>query len=146
MKTLITIATYFSIIMGSEVACAQTNTEGSQVYRVSAYMNGDHKVISQSNSIEIVPELAIYVPNAFTPNDDKLNDTFGPVGEGLVEYKMQVYNRWGNLIFESTDTKKQWDGTYMDVLCKQDVYIYKISARGENTQRINKMGEVTLLQ
>jgi len=115
-------------------------------YRVTAYKKGDEKTTSVSNIVEIIPAISIYIPNAFTPNGDNLNDTFGAVGEGITEYKMQIFNRWGILVFETENINEQWDGTYQGTLSQQDSYVYKITAKGENSSRINKTGNVTLLQ
>ncbi|MCX8080042.1 MAG: gliding motility-associated C-terminal domain-containing protein [Bacteroidia bacterium] len=79
--------------------------------------------------IHVEPEFHIYIPNTFTPNDDNINDVFFPKGIGISEtgYKMLIFNRWGELIFESRDFKKGWDGTGRDgEKVKQDVYVYKI--------------------
>jgi gliding motility-associated-like protein len=92
----------------------------------------------------------IYIPNAFTPDGNSLNDFFTPKGIDLVDYKMQIFDRWGEKIFESPDLNVGWDGTYRGVLCKQDVYIYKIEFREKNgaTRLQDKMrfGHVTLLK
>jgi len=58
------------------------------------------------------PEYTFYMPNAFTPNADGLNDTFGPEGVGLDldDYQMHIYNRWGELVFKSHDVNTGWDG------------------------------------
>ena len=56
-------------------------------------LNND--VISVSNTIEVNPELYLYIPNAFTPNDDGLNDSFGALGHGVKDYHLVIYNRWG---------------------------------------------------
>ncbi|HOS48836.1 MAG TPA: gliding motility-associated C-terminal domain-containing protein, partial [Bacteroidia bacterium] len=53
------------------------------------------------NEVEIIPQMSFYIPNTFTPNGDGLNDTFGIAGEALKEFRMQIFNRWGQLVFES---------------------------------------------
>ncbi|MES2512506.1 MAG: PKD domain-containing protein [Bacteroidota bacterium] len=92
----------------------------------------------------------IYIPNAFTPDGNSLNDFFTPKGIDLVDYKMQIFDRWGEKIFESPDLNMGWDGTHRGILCKQDVYIYKIEFREKNgaTRLQDKMrfGHVTLLK
>ncbi|MBI2271484.1 MAG: gliding motility-associated C-terminal domain-containing protein [Bacteroidetes bacterium] len=145
MKSVATIFICIAFFSLAAVAVAQEK-EGSEVYRVTAFKKGNNKILSQSNTVEITPGFTLYIPDAFTPNNDRLNDTFGAVGKGIVEYKMVIYDRWGNFVFESTDINKQWDGTFLDVLCKQDMYVYRISASGENTQRIIKTGSLMLLQ
>ena len=72
------------------------------------------------------PEYTIYIPNAFTPNADGLNDTFGPEGVGLDldDYKMYIYNRWGELIFETNDVNKHWDGKIAGTNIYQPIGVY----------------------
>jgi len=61
--------------------------------------------------VEIKPAYTIYIPNAFTPNSDGTNDSFRAVGVGIEEFKMQIFDRWGALVFESDDINTVWDGS-----------------------------------
>ena len=69
-----------------------------------------------------------YLPNAFTPNGDGLNDSFRaiPRYDYVNRYHMSIYNRWGQRIHETTDINKGWDGTYYGSPCMMDVYVYRI--------------------
>jgi len=69
-----------------------------------------------------------YLPNAFTPNGDGLNDEFKPVQRyDLVKrYHLYIYNRWGQFIFETSDINTGWDGTYKGKPAEQGAYVYKI--------------------
>lgn len=115
------------------------------------------------NTFEIVD--AVYAglegdlvfPNAFTPNDlgpsdgryeaDQLNnDIFFPIQKGVQDYKLQIFNRWGELLFQSEDINIGWDGYYRGELCKQDVYIWKVRARFSDGEEIEKAGDLTLLR
>lgn len=124
-------------------AAAQNNTPAK--YRVTAYKNGDTTVTSQSNTAEVAPPAVLFVPNAFTPNGDGLNDAFGAKGNGIIEYNIQIFNRWGELVFESNDINGQWDGTYKGEKAEMGAYAYNITAYGAKTNRISKSGSVTLL-
>jgi gliding motility-associated-like protein len=64
----------------------------------------------------------LFMPNAFSPNDDAVNDAFYPVFENVSSYRLQIYNRWGELLFSETD--KAWDGYYKGELVKEDVYLF----------------------
>lgn len=99
----------------------------------------------------------IVFPNVFTPNEDGssggsyditslTNDVFFPYASGVEDFKLQIYDRWGELIFESTDVKQGWDGYYRGKICQQDVYIWKAEIRLNNGTRFNKTGDVTLLR
>jgi len=107
-----------------------------------------------SNYIEhivVMPEPAIYyIPNTFTPNGDEFNNTFQPVftmGYDPQSYSFFIFNRWGELIFESHDTKIGWDGTYGDNLVQNDTYIWKLQFK-EKSKDIehNETGHVNVLR
>jgi len=87
------------------------NTPGSYIVWLIVTSN---KGCSDSTSKTLVyrPEYTFYMPNAFSPNADGLNDSFGPEGVGLDldDYQMHIYNRWGELIFVSYDVNDRWDG------------------------------------
>ena len=69
----------------------------------------------------------IYVPSAFTPNNDGLNDIFrAKFGEDVTQYKLQVYNRWGGLVFETNDIRKGWDGNVKGLYQPNGVYVWMI--------------------
>lgn len=100
---------------------------------------------------------SIAFPNAFTPGNsgptdgvyDPLsydNDIFHPVFEGVVEYHLQVFSRWGELLFETNDLQVGWDGYYRGQPAKQDVYAWKARARFSNGDETNMAGDVTLLR
>jgi gliding motility-associated-like protein len=69
------------------------------------------------------------LPNAFTPNGDGKNDCFGVSTWGNVgNLKLQIFNRWGELVFSTTDPNKCWDGTYKGLRQPSGAFIYQISA------------------
>jgi gliding motility-associated-like protein len=95
-------------------------------------------------------------PNVFTPNPDgpnggepgnvAFNDVFLPFEKGAVEFHMQIFNRWGELLFESYDKNIGWDGYYKGRLAKSDVYIYKLDLQMNDGRRLTKLGDVFLLR
>ena len=89
----------------------------------------------------------IFIPNTFTPNKDGVNDIFMPVGYGIDEIEMFIFDRWGELIFNTTDKDKGWDGTLKNVLCKTDVYIYKLNIKpmGRNGTE-ERTGHINLIR
>jgi gliding motility-associated-like protein len=107
---------------------------------------------SKTDSITIemcVTALRYYVPNAFTPDGDGLNDVFRPViNYETVDFSMIIYDRWGETIFETKDMQKGWDGTGKGRSCEQGVYVYAItfstSQNPENKLKIT--GTVTLVK
>jgi PKD repeat protein len=81
-----------------------------------------------------------YDPNSFD------NDVFFPYTSGVVKFRLEIYNRWGELIFVSTDIRKGWDGYYKGELCQQDVYVWKADIELNDGKTFNKSGDVTLLR
>ncbi len=116
-------------------------------YTVSVEENGC--VASDQVTITIDYEIIIYVPNAFTPNGDGKNDIFFPIISGIDtdEYKLLIFNRWGELIFETSHPSEGWDGTYKGLMSQQDVYVWKIYCKEVSTiQNHQYIGHVTLIK
>ncbi len=92
----------------------------------------------------------LFVPNAFTPDGDGLNDSFNAEVHNVIDYQMLIYNRWGQLIYESNSIENDWDGTFNGNPVQIDVYVYKIyfSYQQENggVIRSQKVGRVTVLR
>jgi gliding motility-associated-like protein len=107
------------------------------------------------NAVKVIKGGQILIPNAFSPSQsanggggmsDGKNDEFLPLMRGVVEFEMQIFNRWGTLIFETRDAEDGWDGTYQGKPCQQDVYVYKFSGVLENGDRIVRVGDVNLIR
>ena len=96
--------------------------------------------------VNVAEDFHIYVPNAFTPNGDDRNDYFLPVGRGLKTFNMKVFDRWGELLFESSDLSKGWDGTFKGMPAKTDVYVWKVAAVSAKGETKTMDGHVTLLR
>jgi gliding motility-associated-like protein len=95
-------------------------------------------------TITVASDFAVYVPNAFTPNDDNKNETFNAVTRGVKKYSLLIFNRWGQKVFESTDLNTGWDGTFKGQACKSDVYAWKISATSADGVIKELTGQVML--
>jgi gliding motility-associated-like protein len=91
-----------------------------------------------------------YVPNAFSPNGDEFNNTFRPVfssGFDPKEYQLEIYNRWGELVFKTGSFTEGWDGTYHGLECQSGVYSWKIVAGDKkDAGMIEVNGSVTLVR
>ena len=75
------------------------------------------------------PIFYLHVPNAFTPNGDDLNQNFKPIiNPYLMKYNLQIYNRWGELLFTTDDPTESWDGTFMEKPVQEGVYVYILYA------------------
>ncbi|MGY6560916.1 MAG: choice-of-anchor L domain-containing protein [Luteibaculaceae bacterium] len=96
---------------------------------------------------QFLPQLNTYIPNAFTPNGDGLNDTWGFKGVGLRDLEIVIYDRWGNLIFQTNNPEVQWNGKMRNGDdAPQGVYVYRIRAFSFGADAIEKVGSVTLIR
>ena len=76
----------------------------------------------------------------------EMDNVFRPFFENIIEYKLQIFNRWGVLIYESNDLNKGWDGYFKDKnLAEQDVYVWKVTGRFADGEYFDKIGDVTFL-
>lgn len=98
------------------------------------------------DSINIFETSLLDVPNAFSPNNDGVNDEYIPINYGLDNYEFRIYNRWGELVFESSDPTKGWDGTYKGVDQELDVYVYVVSGNGVDGIPYYMQGNFTLVR
>ncbi len=103
-------------------------------------------------NIEVQDAIIYYVPNSFTPDEDEYNPIFKPVftsGFDPFDYKMVIFNRWGEVVFETRDQEYGWDGTYLGStgLCKEGDYIWQIEFKTTLSDERRKItGSVTLLK
>ncbi len=93
-----------------------------------------------------VYDRVLWVPNVFTPNGDGINETFNVYGYGYETMLFQVFDRWGEKMFETTDPAVGWDGTFKGVAMPPGVYVYVVEANYIDGQKGYKKGSVTLLK
>jgi len=139
---------------------AATSTQEHPSYVFPATEEGSYEVCLDAISIEgcvsticdtviINDVLLVYVPNAFTPNGDYVNNEFMPIISGIdvLEYEFFIFNRWGELIYESYYPGYGWDGTYMGKIAQQDAYIWKLVISLEDSQdKREYVGHVLLIK
>lgn len=111
-----------------------------------------------SNSIDIFSGGVVDFPNAFTPSNDGNNsdgrynenaidnNVFFPLNREVKTYHLQIFTRWGELIFESFDIAIGWNGTINGKIAQQDVYVFKAEGTFEDNSRYEKVGDLTLLR
>ncbi len=110
-----------------------------------------------SSVIQTLPIYDIDIPNAFTPNpnggggglfdpNDLSNDVFYPFARFVKDFKMRIWNRWGELVFESSEINRGWDGWYRGQISPQDVYVYRAWFRFVDDREAEKMGDLTLFR
>ena len=89
----------------------------------------------------------LYMPNAFTPNNDLLNETFKGYGMGIVQFEMYIYDRWGEELFSTNDMNKGWDGTFKNQPCIADSYVWIVNYRLKNETNLRtEKGTVMLVK
>jgi len=105
-------------------------------------------VATVSNTAIVLGEYGIYVPNAFTPDGDGMNDSFFPNGFGITDedYSFMIFDRWGEQIFESHKTFVPWNGTYKGKLVQNGVYVWRLTFKDINGKEHTKLGHVTIVK
>jgi gliding motility-associated-like protein len=100
--------------------------------------------------LRIDPDFVIFIPNAFTPNNDGMNDVFMPKGTGIDEtnFEMWIYDRWGNNIFYTQKINKGWDGTVNgnSAVVQEDVYVWRIALVDFHGDKHVYVGHVSLIK
>ncbi|MEO6304138.1 MAG: PKD domain-containing protein, partial [Bacteroidia bacterium] len=97
--------------------------------------------------VKILPEFRFWIPNAFTPDENILNDYFMPIAIGVVNYDFEIFDRWGERLFKTNNPKQGWNGFYKAQECKQDVYVWRITFTNVVSKKDEvHYGHVTLLK
>ncbi len=120
-------------------------------YSVTAsnILNGTYCSTDASINLSVIRCNTYFVPNAFNPDGSGYNDTFGPVGQfkNIEDYQFSVFDRWGNLVFHTSDYDSRWDGTGRNnTPLPAGTYVYKIIVTEGSFQPITLQGTVTLLR
>lgn len=129
-----------------------TTTASPEVTTLYTIEVTDHFGCTKSDTItvfvteRICDEPYVYVPNAFTPNNDGKNDILFVRSDILEEFVLRIYDRWGELIFETNSLDKGWDGTYKNEPCMPGVYDYFLEGYCNNKKEILKKGNITLIR
>lgn len=98
-------------------------------YPVTQIVGSDYGCLDTAMAwVTILPEHTLYIPNAFTPNENELNDWFFVKGVGIEEIDLSIWNRWGECVFHTTNKDEGWNGRPFNSgpLCKQDVYVVRV--------------------
>jgi gliding motility-associated-like protein len=139
----------------------ESGGSGTPITLIAINDHGSGIICRDTTTVTVFPRTAgtSKIPNAFTPNpggpnggfpndaDGSQNDVFLPITKGVKEFQMQIFDRWGNLVFESLQQTRGWDGYDRNGnLVPAGVYVYKLVLRMANDQRTTQVGDVTLIR
>lgn len=134
---------------GSDLQHPMHHYQDTGYYNVTLTVTTAEGCIAQTRgNVRITPDHMFYIPNSFTPNEDGLNDTFRPYGEGLDwdTYELRIFNRWGQQIFWSKNIDNAWNGSFDGVPVEIGVYSYRITIQDINGRVLPFSGKVQLLR
>ena len=101
---------------------------------------------SVSMPIVIQEELYIYIPNSFIPDENRINDYFSGSFVGVEWIKIEIFNRWGELVFESEDLNFAWDGKYNGEDIQSGCFTWKLRYRPRHLQELLMTGHVNIIR
>ena len=101
--------------------------------------------VTDFQTVKVINEILLFVPNAFTPNGDTKNDFFRPICIGATVQSFKIYNRFGQQIFSATDNEKGWNGKFKGELQMPATYVWYLEAIGVNKKIFSRKGTVILI-
>jgi gliding motility-associated-like protein len=124
-------------------------SEEAGTYEVQLIVKNIYNCVDSISKVLTINDVfTFYVPKAFSPNGDDANETFYGVGVGIDKYKMEIFDRWGNLIFKTVDLKNTWDGRANNGndIALEDVYVWKVDLTDIYGMKHNFNGIVSLIR
>ncbi len=115
-------------------------------YRVVSFKNLNNEIKSVSNTISVERPYTLYVPNAFSPDGDGINDYFKIWGQGISDFEIEIYNRWGQMVFKSNNIEEQWDGKFNDKMSPSGTYVFRVKSKNLNNEEYLESGTVSLVR
>lgn len=121
--------------------------EGTVYYAQVCYDTINNCCTEDSVIIQKEKNPALWVPNVFFP-ENEINNRFKVIGQGITDFEIYIYHRWGDVAYHSTDINEEWDGTHNGGKCPQGSYAYIIFYQDNtvSSNRIVKVGTVTLIR
>jgi gliding motility-associated-like protein len=134
---------------GSSVQSPHHEFADTGYYNVTQYVYNVYGCMdTASQTVHIRPEYSFYIPNTFTPNGNGMNDHFFPKGTQFenTDNIMYIFDRWGEMIFETNDLNTGWDGTYKGNKVQVGVYVWRIIATDLEGNKYDYMGHVNVIR
>lgn len=122
------------------------------IYHVSLIVKNEFGCSDTTiNQLEVIPSLIVFVPNTFTPNGDEINQLFFPVFSGSdidrKNYSFLIYNRWGEIVFQTANIQDAWDGLHEGKPCMQGTYSWEIAYVENSSKAVKRLyGHVNLVR
>lgn len=122
-----------------------------QNFSVTLVAISEHGCVDSITKVILMEKgVILYAPNSFTPDGNEHNPVFLPIvtsGVDKNQYELEVFNRWGEIVFSTTDTEEGWDGTYKGIACKEGLYSWKITYKTSSSdEKREQLGHVNLLR
>ncbi|MCB9240003.1 MAG: gliding motility-associated C-terminal domain-containing protein [Flavobacteriales bacterium] len=135
-----------TVTLGDAIFVDGNSSDYRQCFRIRAIEDGGGNTTSWSNEICFYFSPNVYVPTAFTPNKDGINDAFHPVSVAVQDYQLEIYNRWGERVYQTQNQFDSWDGTYNGVNAPAGVYMYVLKFSDYRQQTFQKSGTIHLMR
>jgi gliding motility-associated-like protein len=116
-------------------------------YKITLILTSDFGCIDTVDGyVRVEDNFYFYIPNAFTPNGDGVNDEFRGYGIMISEYEMNIYNRWGEIVYSTDSYDKPWDGKMKSGMVQNDVYVYRIELKDHHDTVHTFVGNVSVVK
>jgi gliding motility-associated-like protein len=113
-------------------------------YTATSQVNGCN--VSDNFTVVVLKDAVVQMPNAFSPNGDGINDAFGPAGKVPEGYQLQIFNRYGQIVYRSSSINDRWDGRVNGVAQSTGVFVYQVQYKNVENQLEQKKGTLTLVR
>ncbi|MCC6373029.1 MAG: PKD domain-containing protein [Bacteroidia bacterium] len=125
-----------------------TKTFGDYGTKLICLVAGNDKLCADTlcKYIQVENDWTLYVPNVFSPNGDGVNDVFYAYGTNIKNYRIKIFNRWGQIIFESGEFQKGWDGNYKAQVVQEDIYTWMIEFADLKGKSHSATGHVSVIR
>lgn len=135
----------------ASLSCADCEDPGAFPAQTTVYTLVVHDEVTNCYDttkfkLEVDASKRIYIPNAFTPNGDGKNDVWQVFSKGVKYFKVQIFNRWGEKVFETLDITRGWDGTFHGAAVNPGIYTYIVAVTYLDSERVNQSGTITVVK
>jgi gliding motility-associated-like protein len=110
------------------------------------YNDGNGCTTTDNVTLNVIPVVELYWPNAFSPNGDGNNDFYMPYGSNVKLIEWKIFNRWGEKVFQSTSFFQGWDGTYKGEMQNPQLFVYEANVTMMNNSNKKFKGSFMLIR